>query len=1387
MKGNQPSRQELKERLARAESDLAAARQKQQKDEQLERARAEAVEHANRLEAVLAVLPVGVAIVDERGGNVQANEQFRRIWAGVRRATDINDYTQYKGWWADSGRPVQPAEWAASRAVLKGETVTGQILQIERFDGSRAVVHNSAAPIRAADGRIIGAAVAIQEVTALRQAEAEMRSMARFPEENPNPVMRMNREGELLYANPAAQPLVKAWKSGPGLPLPAELRERAAACVREARPMELEAAVAGRFYWFAFSPGAKGEYANVYGRDITERKSIEDALRHSEAMLAEAQQMANVGSWEWDIPSGGVVWSDQTCRMFGVEPGRFTPSRDSFLAGVHADDRQRVAQAIEQALSGGGRYDLDYRVVRPDSSVRWVYARGDVARDGNGRPVRMAGTVLDITERKLAEEALARQNAILVGVNSVLQSALETPTEEDFGQTCLAVAEAVTGSRISFIGEIGPDGLLHDLAISNPAWELCSAYDHSGHRRPPGNFAIHGIYGRVASDGKSLIVNDPASHPDRIGLPEGHPPICSFLGVPLFRGGKITGMIAVGNREGGYGPGEQRALEALAPVIVEALAHKRAAAERGRLLAQVQSQQALLDAVIEHLPVGIGIAEAPSGRLLRINEQTRRIWGLDAMEAADSSGYGKYAGFHPDGRQYSSEDWQLVRALAGDVIRGEEIEFVRGDGVRRVMRSNAGPVKDASGRVVAAVVVIDDITDHKQAEEALRRAKDGLELRVKERTAELELAAARLEQQIAERRRAEKAVEAERRRFLDVLETLPVMICLLTPDHHVMFANRAMRAAFGTAAGRKCFEYQFNRTEPCPECQAFVPLQTGKPHDWEWTIPDGRTIEIHNFPFTDTDGSPLILEMDLDITARKRAERTIRSQNLMLEAFFRFSPKPLAVLDRDFNFVRVNESYALADNRPVEEFIGRNHFELFPNEENEAIFRRVVENRQPFLAVAKPFVYAEHPERGTSYWDWAAVPLMGDSGQVEFVVFHLENVTERVQAELAIKQANEQLRQRAEQLRALAAELTLTEQRERRRMARVLHDHLQQLLVGAKFRLTVLGRHADTVVQQATREVERLLDDAIQSSRSLTAELSPPILHEGGLNAGLEWLARWMAERQGLFVDLTCEPETAPLVEDVKVLLYEAVRELLFNAVKHANTRSAIVNVRRVQGQVQVVVSDEGAGFDPEAIPRAGEKGGGFGLFSIRERLDLIGGRLEIDSAPGKGSRFVLTAPSDPLPAPPLEPPPAVASGDEGKRALAGKPLVGPKIRVLVADDHAVMRQGLEQLLGREPDIEVVGGAADGQEAVQLAARLLPDAILMDMSMPVLNGVEATRAIHNDYPEIRIIGLSMFEEAERAQTMRDAGAVAYVTKSGPAEQLIAAIRTACANLGSGHA
>lgn len=215
---------------------------------------------------------------------------------------------------------------------------------------------------------------------------------------------------------------------------------------------------------------------------------------------------------------------------------------------------------------------------------------------------------------------------------------------------------------------------------------------------------------------------------------------------------------------------------------------------------------------------------------------------------------------------------------------------------------------------------------------------------------------------------------------------------------------------------------------------------------------------------------------------------------------------------------------------------------------------------------------------------------------------------------------------RSQQLRAMTSRLTLAEERERQRIARVLHDHLQQLLVAARFWIGGLARSRAKGVRESAAEIGTLVDQSLQASRTLTAELSPPALQESGLAAGLEWLGQWMQEKHGLAVELRTEGEAGSLPEDVTIVLYQSVRELLLNVAKHAEAKAAAVSLAVTEGQVCVLVQDEGVGFDPEQGPVPG-RAGGFGLFGIRERVEMLGGRLEVDSAPGQGSRFLMSIP----------------------------------------------------------------------------------------------------------------------------------------------------------------
>ena len=222
-----------------------------------------------------------------------------------------------------------------------------------------------------------------------------------------------------------------------------------------------------------------------------------------------------------------------------------------------------------------------------------------------------------------------------------------------------------------------------------------------------------------------------------------------------------------------------------------------------------------------------------------------------------------------------------------------------------------------------------------------------------------------------------------------------------------------------------------------------------------------------------------------------------------------------------------------------------------------------------------------------------------------------------------------ELQKRATQLAGLTSELTLAEERERRRLAQILHDHLQQLLVAGKLTVEVTRAKAPPELSDSLKHIQSLLNEAIDASRSLTIELSPPVLHEAGLGAGLGWLGQWMRDKHGLTVAVSVDESVEPTREEVRLLLFQSVREALFNVVKHAGVKAARVHMKPDgPGCLCVVVSDEGSGFDPAESDRSERGPSGFGLFSVRERLRMLGGHLEIDSRPGHGTRVTMIAPS---------------------------------------------------------------------------------------------------------------------------------------------------------------
>jgi CheY-like chemotaxis protein/anti-sigma regulatory factor (Ser/Thr protein kinase) len=303
---------------------------------------------------------------------------------------------------------------------------------------------------------------------------------------------------------------------------------------------------------------------------------------------------------------------------------------------------------------------------------------------------------------------------------------------------------------------------------------------------------------------------------------------------------------------------------------------------------------------------------------------------------------------------------------------------------------------------------------------------------------------------------------------------------------------------------------------------------------------------------------------------------------------------------------------------------------------------------------------------------------------------------------------------------------------------------------------------------------KRHLEQAISAARSLSLELFPPVLHSSGLPAALTWLAERTREQYGLLVRVSADPLANSDRKDVRTLLFESVRELLFNAVKHAQVDRVTIELSLDRDDALcIIVADRGIGFDPAGLAERGMGGqAGWGLFSIRERLTLLGGRFDIESAPGQGTRFRLVAPRDVVQdgidahhessRVPAEPPLPDAPGFASPRAL----------RILMVDDHAEVRRAYRELLEKRSELNIVGEAGDGREAIAEAHALRPDVILMDVSMPRMDGVEATRRIRAELPFIQILGLSTYQKTEDLHEIERAGATAFFTKGVDTQRLI---------------
>jgi PAS domain S-box-containing protein len=372
--------------------------------------------------------------------------------------------------------------------------------------------------------------------------------------------------------------------------------------------------------------------------------------------------------------------------------------------------------------------------------------------------------------------------------------------------------------------------------------------------------------------------------------------------------------------------------------------------------------------------------------ILTWSDENHRIFGIPKGTPMTYETF--LSAIHPDDREHVDTKWKA--ALAGGDYDIEHRIVV--DGLIKWVREKAYLDFDKNNVLLGGFGITQDITKRKQAEEELRKSRDELEIRVKERTAELDEAVSDLQKQVENRIKAEGKITAERQRFYDVLDTLPAYVCLLTPDYYMPFANKVFREWFGYYPDKKCYEFLFNRTEPCENCETYKVLKTNQPQRWEWIGPNGHNYDIFDFPFKDTDGSQLILEMGMDITEQKKAQNALHSASLYARSLIEASLDPLVTISADGKITDVNDATIQVTGVAREKLIGTDFSNYFtePQKAREG-YKKVFDVG---FVTDYPLTIRYKDGRLTDVL-YNAVVYKNEAGQIQGVFAAARDVTER--------------------------------------------------------------------------------------------------------------------------------------------------------------------------------------------------------------------------------------------------------------------------------------------------------------------------------------------------------------------------------------------------------
>ncbi len=679
-------------------------------------------------------------------------------------------------------------------------------------------------------------------------------------------------------------------------------------------------------------------------RDITERKLAEEQLSFQANLLASA----NEGILFVDKNQVISYWNRAAEKQYGWAVQEALGKKVTHLLELEAPEGS--LDELYALLLRDGVLTCEVLARRKDGTQIWIESYSRTLQDGRGNYIGYVNSTRDITMRRYAMAQSERRHQIVQAINRVYAEYVACETLEQLGNVCLQIAEEATGSRMSFVGEMGNGGMFYDVAMSQNAQGKCVMADGEGHKAVPGVFPVRGLYGEALRSGKTLLANNPEEHPASLGLPQGHPPLENYLAVPYVQGGCVRGLLSVGNRPGGYGEAERETLEALTPTVMSVLMRKQAetALKESESLYRTLFENAN-DAFMVLEPVlNPDRGRITDARFVQLSQNFARHTGA---KAADVEGKTLLA-LYPETEPYWLDAFDHV-ARRRSAIHYQNYHA----GTKRWYDMFCFPY----GKELAGIL-FRNITKQKQTEEALLRAREEL---------------------------AQRAVD----KYQSLFRSIDEGFCILQveqkdgmADYRILEANERYYLQTGKppeTAGKSMRsavpgidEYWYKlfwqvAASGNPERRANM-----------YCTPAKRWLDAYVFP-AGKPGSGLVAALFRDVTERKRSEDMLRENERLYRTIFENSQDGFILAEvlfdeagkpNDNRLLKINRAFELISGLKAEQTVGRTAEEI-----GIVIGQRTLDMQEFCLRAGKTAHFEEYNKEIDRWFDVYMFQYGGDS------------------------------------------------------------------------------------------------------------------------------------------------------------------------------------------------------------------------------------------------------------------------------------------------------------------------------------------------------------------------------------------------------------------------